>query len=143
MERDLIEGVVLLPENLFYNTSAPGIVLFLDRAKPAERRSSVFLLNASKDFTKGNPKNYLTEEAVAQIAETFRDRREEEGYSRVVPLAEIAKNDFNISPSRYIHTAADQEYRPIAEILDELEKLELESSELSTSLKRLLAPLAG
>ena len=42
VEQDLIEGVIYLPENLFYNTTAPGIILFLNKAKPknARRRSS-------------------------------------------------------------------------------------------------------
>ena len=43
---------------------------------------------------------------------------------RIVGRDEIAKNDFNISPSRYIHTGQADEYRPIAEILEELEGLE-------------------
>ena len=36
----------------------------------------------------------------------------------------FAKNDFNISPSRYTHTGAGEEYRPIAEIVEELEAQE-------------------
>ena len=35
VETDWIEGVILLPENLFYNTTAPGIILLLDKARPA------------------------------------------------------------------------------------------------------------
>lgn len=35
VEQDLIESVLYLPENLFYNTTAPGIVVFLHKAKPA------------------------------------------------------------------------------------------------------------
>jgi type I restriction enzyme M protein len=38
VEQDLIESVLYLPENLFYNTTAPGIVVFLNKAKPAERQ---------------------------------------------------------------------------------------------------------
>jgi type I restriction enzyme M protein len=38
VEADWIEGVILLPENLFYNTTAPGIILLLNKAKPAARR---------------------------------------------------------------------------------------------------------
>ena len=37
VEQDLIESVLYLPENLFYNTTAPGIVLFLNKAKPKAR----------------------------------------------------------------------------------------------------------
>ncbi len=59
VEQDFIEGVIYLPENLFYNTTAPGIILVLNRAKPKERKEKLFLLNASREFTKGDPKNYI------------------------------------------------------------------------------------
>ena len=51
---------------------------------------------------------------------------------------EIAKNDFNISPSRYIHTGEADEYRPIADIVEELETLDQEAAETSVSLKKIL-----
>ena len=54
---------------------------------------------------------------------------------------EIAKNDFNVSPSRYIQTGAGEEYRPIAEIVEELEALEAESRETDAALKTILARL--
>jgi type I restriction-modification system DNA methylase subunit len=60
---DLIEAVVLLPENLFYNTSAPGIVLAVNRAK--RHPGEMVLINASKLCAKGRPKNYLTYEHIA------------------------------------------------------------------------------
>ncbi len=114
VEQDLIEGVIYLPENLFYNTTAPGIILFLNNAKPDDRKGKLFLINASREFAKGDPKNYLPDDAILRIAETFKSWREEEKFSRIVTREEIAKNDFNISPSRYIHTGEADEYRPIA-----------------------------
>jgi type I restriction enzyme M protein len=127
VEQDLIEGVIYLPENLFYNTTAPGIILFLNKAKPRERKGKLFLLNASREFAKGDPKNYLTDDAIDRIAETFKSWREEEKFSRIVTREEVAKNDFNISPSRYIHVAEGEEHRPIAEIVEELDDLEDEA----------------
>jgi type I restriction enzyme M protein len=140
VEQDYIEGVIYLPENLFYNTSAPGIILFLNKAKTKERREKVFLLNAVTEFAKGDPKNYLPEDAIARIADTFEAWREVEKYSRIVAREEIAKpgNDYNISPSRYIHTGAGEEYRPIAEIVEELDALETESAETSIALRTIL-----
>lgn len=61
-----------------------------------------------------------------------------EKYSRIVGRDEIAKNDFNISPSRYIHTGAADEYRPIAEIADELEALEAEAKDVDRRFSALL-----
>ena len=141
VEQDLIDGVIYLPENLFYNTTAPGIVLFLNKAKAKERKGKLFLFNAATEFAKGDPKNYLPEEAITRIADTFKAWREVEKYSRIVPHEEIAKNDFNISPSRYIHTGAGEEYRPIAEIVDELDDLENEARETSAALRRVIQAL--
>lgn len=138
IEQDLVEGVIYLPENLFYNTSAPGIVLFLNRQKPEEQRKKLFLVNASREFTKGNPKNYLNEGAVERIASAFQTWAEEERFSRVVPVEEIARNDYNISPSRYIHTGAEEEYRPIAEIMDELDLIEMEVRSSGSAIKSLM-----
>lgn len=126
--------MLYLPENLFYNTTAPGIVIVLDKAKPKERQGKLFLLNASREFVKGDPKNYIPEDAIARIADTFTGWKEVEKYSRIVTREEIAKNDYNISPSRYIHTGEGEEYRPIAEIVEQLEALNSEAAETDADL---------
>jgi type I restriction enzyme M protein len=64
-----------------------------------------------------------------------------EKYSRIVTREEIAKNDFNISPSRYIHTGEADEYRPIAEIVEELDTLEEEAKETDAALRTILGKL--
>jgi type I restriction enzyme M protein len=141
VEQDLIEGVVYLPENLFYNTTAPGIILFLNKAKSKERKNRLFLLNAGREFAKGDPKNYITDDGITRIAETFRTWKEENKFSRIVMKDEVAKNDYNISPSRYIHTADGEEYRPIAEIVEELNALEEETRKTDRALKVILTKL--
>ena len=55
VEQDLIEGVIYLPENLFYNTTAPGIILFLNKAKPKERRGKLLLAQRQPRVCKGRP----------------------------------------------------------------------------------------
>ena len=64
--------------------------------------------------------------------------QEEDKLSRIVEHAEIKKNDYNISPSRYIHTADAEIYRPIAEIVAELEAIEAESRETDAALRDIL-----
>ncbi|MDO8706317.1 MAG: N-6 DNA methylase, partial [Sulfuricaulis sp.] len=141
VEQDLIEGVLYLPENLFYNTTAPGIVIVLNKAKPKERQGKLFLLNVSREFVKGDPKNYIPEDAIARIAHTFTAWNEVEKYSRIVSREEIAEKDFNISPSRYIHTDEGDENRSITEIIEELDALEDEAQETSLSLRAILSKL--
>jgi type I restriction enzyme M protein len=64
-----------------------------------------------------------------------------EKYSRIVSREEVAQNDFNISPSRYIHTGEDEEYRPITEILEDLRDLDNEAQITTSQLNKILASL--
>lgn len=142
VDHDLIESVLYLPDNLFYNTTAPAIVLFLNGAKVKERIGKVFLVNASQLFEKGDPKNFIPDTSIQHIADTLIGWKEEEKLSRIVSHAELKKNDYNISPSRYIHTSDAETYRPIAEIVEELKALEAEARERDKALKEILEKLA-
>jgi len=141
VEHDLIESVLYLPDNLFYNTTAPGIVLFLNKAKTEDRQGKVFLVNASQVFEKGDPKNFIPEAGIQRIADTLICWQEEEKLSRIVEHGELKKNDYNISPSRYIHTSDAETYRPIAEIFEELRVIEAEALETDKALKQILERL--
>ena len=138
VEHDLIESVLYLPENLFYNTTAPGIVLFLNKAKPTARQGKVLLVDASRIFEKGNPKNFIPPAGMDRIVGTLIGWQEEEKLSRIVDHAELKKNDYNISPSRYIHTGDAETYRPLAEIVAELEAVEEEAREADKALREIL-----
>src|SRR5690348_13734613 len=87
VERDFVEAVVLLPENLFYNTPAAGIIMFLNLDKPQARAGSVMMVNASASFAKGKPKNYLSPDAMDKIAGTITGWTEVDGFSRSVDAA--------------------------------------------------------
>lgn len=141
VEHDLIEGIIYLPENLFYNTSAPGVIIFLNKEKSADRKNKLLLLNASKEFVKGDPKNYIPDDGIERIASAFLDWQEQEKFSRIVAKDEVAKNDYNISPSRYIHTGESEEYRPIEEIIEELDELETQAVEINSELKMIFSKL--
>jgi len=141
VDHDLIESVLYLPENLFYNTTAPGTVLFVNKHKPEAQKGKVFLVNASQVFEKGDPKNFITAEGIQRIADTLIGWKEEEKLSRIVDHAELKKNDYNISPSRYIHTSDAETYRPITEIVEELNVIEAEARETDKALKEILQKL--
>ena len=138
VNEDLIESVLYLPENLFYNTTAPGIVLFLNKVKPKGRQGKVLLVNASEVFEKGDPKNFIPDEGIRRIADTLIGWKEEEKLSRIVDHEELTKNDYNISPSRYIHTSDAETYRPIGEIVADLDSIEAEAMKTDQCLRGVL-----
>lgn len=142
VDHDFIESVLYLPENLFYNTTAPGIVLFLNKSRNRGARSGkVLMVNASQVFEKGDPKNFIPDAGIQRIADTIIGWNEEEKLSRIVDHAELKKNDYNISPSRYIHTSDAETYRPIAEIVEELKVIEAEARETDKALNEILSKL--
>jgi type I restriction enzyme M protein len=98
-------------------------------------------VNASQVFEKGDPKNFIPPAGITRIAEALIEWQEEEKFSRVVEREELAKNDFNISPSRYIHTSDAATYRPIAEIVKQLDAIEAEAREADRALREIFGRL--
>lgn len=141
IDHDIIEGVLYLPENLFYNTTAPGIIIFLNKNKPTKFKDKIFLINASKEFEKGDPKNYLSDDQIKKISQTFSSKKEIENFSKFIDKDIIAKNDFNISPSRYINLGGTEEYKPVEEILSELAIVEVKAKEADKNLQKVLKEL--
>jgi type I restriction enzyme M protein len=142
IEADLLEGIVLLPENLFYNTTAPGIIVVLNRNKPASRKAQCLLVNASAYFVKEKPKNALTEEGVAAVSDVFQRWQTREKVSRVVTLEELREADYNLSPSLFVETNDAVRHRPIHEILNDLARIRSERERADAELERLLLGLA-
>ncbi len=138
-EHDLVETVILLPENLFYNTTAPGIILVINRNK--KHKGEILLVNASKLFQKGRPKNFLPDETITQVAEICRDWKADEGISAINPGPEAAKNDFNLSPSRYVAQNGKDETLPLEDAVVLLREAEEERKEADEKLKAVLSGL--
>lgn len=139
MQGDLVEAVILLPENLFYNTPSPGIILIVSRVK--QHPGEVLLVNASKMFVKGRPKNHMTMENVQQIVDIYREWRSEEGISTIITNAEAARNDYNLSPSRYVSSGEQVEVLPLEEAIVLLAEAEEERIEADRDLEAILASL--
>ncbi len=141
VEQDMIEGVILLPENLFYNTSAPGIILLLNRHKPEEHKGQFILINASAYFVKEKPKNALTDEGIASVTEVYREWETREKLSRVVTLEEIRKADYNLSPSQFVEINGKIQHRPLSVILEDLAVVKSEREQADLVLSRILENL--
>ena len=120
VENDLIEAVILLPENLFYNTTAPGIILLLNCNKPAERRDEILLINLTNYFENQKPKNVLTDEGIDAATEAYQTWESREKLSRVITLEEAQKTDYNLSPSQFVDVGDAIVHRPVNDILADL-----------------------
>ena len=141
VEQDLIDGVILLPDNLFYNTSAAGVIIVLAKRKPEPRKGKIVLLNASRRVGKGQPKNYIPAEDIRPLAAAFLQGEPVEGEIAVITREQAAEADYNLSPSRWVGLADAVEQRSIAEILADMEKLDEEAREIDYALANILVNL--
>ena len=141
VERDLIDGVILLPDNLFYNTSAAGIIVVLSKRKPEARKGRIVLVNASRRVGKGRPKNYIPEEDIRPLAEMFLKGEPVEAEVAVITREQAEEADCNLSPSRWVGQADAVEQRPIAEIIVEMQRLDEEAREIDGRLAAMLSRL--
>lgn len=136
VEKDWVEAILLLPENMFYNTTAPGIILVINKDK--KKKGEILLINASKLFIKGRPKNYLPDENIQKIHKIYSKWKEEEGISKVIKNEEAIKNDYNLSPSRYVSQDGGEEVLPIEEVIVLLKEAEEERDDADKKLKGIL-----
>lgn len=141
VDQDLIEGVILMPDNLFYNTTAAGVIVVLNKRKPESKKGKITLVNASKRFTKGKPKNHLADEDVADLSRLFNRGEPVEGEVAVIDLQQAAEADYNLSPSRWVHQASAQEHRSVQELLTELLELDRDARQIDEALAKMLVKL--
>jgi type I restriction enzyme M protein len=141
VERDVIEAVVLLPENLFYNTPSAGVILVLNKAKPANRRGLIALINASRDFEKGRPKNFIPDDKILRIAQLFHEFKDVSDVATVISIDEVTKNDFNLLPSRYVGLSSIEDVKPLSEALNALAAAERKRTEADNELDAVLRGL--
>ncbi|MCI0330679.1 MAG: type I restriction-modification system subunit M [candidate division Zixibacteria bacterium] len=139
LENDLIEAVVLLPENLFYNNTAPGVIVILTKNK--KHKSEVLIINASKLFEKGRPKNFLPEKSIKTIVDLFHKWKGEKGLSKIITKEEVSANDYNLSPSSYISQNGGEEVLDLDDAIVQVKDAEEERKLADYKLKKVLEEL--
>ncbi|MDA0114676.1 class I SAM-dependent DNA methyltransferase [Vibrio sp. 2art] len=156
---DLIEGVVGLPPALFFNTGIAAAVLIINKDKPAALKNKVIFVDASAEYGEGKAMNFLREsdikritteyskakQALVDAGEQTKDKLSEllgtvtvDKYLRVVDIAEIKQNDFNLNISRYIDSSDEEEKVCITTTLRNLAQIDEKICEVDSKLKDLI-----
>jgi type I restriction enzyme M protein len=87
IEQDLLEGLIALPDQLFYNTGISTYIWILSNRKPTHRKGKIQLINATSFYQKmkrslGNKRNEITLDQINQIRKFYADFTENE-YSKI------------------------------------------------------------
>ena len=127
---DLIEGVIALPANLFYNTGSPGCLIIINKQKPKEFKDKIFFIHAENEYEEGKAQNFLREEHITKISEIYHKKEIIEKFTDLIDLEEIKENNFNLNVSRYVDILPEEEPVDISACLIEIRKLQKERNEL-------------
>ena len=102
IEKNNIDAIIGLPANIFFGTGIPTLIMVLKKNRGSE---GVLIIDASKGFMKDGKKNKLRACDVKKIADTYRERKTIEGYSREVSRDEIRRNEYNLNIPRYVDSS--------------------------------------
>jgi type I restriction enzyme M protein len=105
IEADVIECVLGLGPNLFYNSPMEACIVICRTAKPKERRNKILFINAVNEVTRERAQSFLTDNQIGRIIKAYQAFADEPGFSRVVGLEEIRAKEGNLSIPLYVSAA--------------------------------------
>lgn len=143
IEADLIECVLGLGPNLFYNSPMEACVVVCRTQKPKARRGKILFINAVNEVTRERAQSFLTDEHLQRVVRAYQDFKDEPGFTRVVPIEEIRAKEGNLSIPLYVGGETQAQTDAAAEsattaLPDALAGWLESSTDLSSALAKLL-----
>ena len=132
INEDVIEGIIALPEKLFFGTGIPACVMILNRKKPKPGKNKIIFIYAAKDYQEGKNRNKLRDQDIAKIAKAFHSFKDVDRYCHVADYNELKENEFNLNVPRYVDISEPEEKIDIQNVINNLKKLDVERSKLES-----------
>ena len=102
IKSDLIESVIGIGPNLFYNSPMEACILICNKRKPNLLKKKILFINALKEITRKNGESYLEKEHIKKIASAFHHAKDIDSFSKVVDLSDIEANDYDLTIQKYV-----------------------------------------
>ena len=138
IKADVIDTVLGLGPNLFYNSPMEACVVICRSKKPKNRKGKILFIDAINEVTRERAQSFLTTEHIEHIASTYLNFEPEAGYSTIATIDEIAAQDFKLSIPLYVKKEASKNGSDLATALADWRA---SSTELRNSAQVLLSLL--
>ena len=137
---DYLVAIIQIAPNVFYGATIAPCILIFRYKKTESEKGNVLLINASEIYEKGRAQNYLRETHVNEILKIYKNREEKKHVSKIVKISEIAKEDWNLSVTRYIEPISKEKIIPLKQASSDLKQaidaFEKSEKELEKVLKK-------
>lgn len=100
-----IETIISFPQQLFFSTSIPVIVMILSKNR---REDDILFIDASQSYKKDKKQNVLTESDVQRIFDTVVARKDVPNYAHLATMEEIEANGYNLNVPRYVSATTEE-----------------------------------
>lgn len=110
---DLVECVLGIGRNLFYNSPMEACIIICRTNKPKDRRGKIQFINAKHEVTRKNAQSYLEDSHIKRITEIYDNYTVEPGFSAVVSNKDILDNGAELTISLYVDEVKDEESIPV------------------------------
>jgi len=115
---DLVECVIGLGANLFYNSPMEACIIICRTKKLPDRRGRILIINAIQEVTRKHAQSWLDDTHIKKIAEAYEQYADADGFSKVITGADAEDNGWSLSIPLYVREAENAEaidIRPLAE----------------------------
>lgn len=103
---DVVECVIGLGPNLFYNSPMEACIVICRMSKPEARRGKILFINAVNEVERKNAQSYLTDDHIKRIAATYDKYENEDDFSYVANIYELSENNFSLSIPLYVKSTS-------------------------------------
>ncbi|MHB9010480.1 MAG: type I restriction-modification system subunit M [Carboxydocellales bacterium] len=144
VEADVVECVLGLGKNLFYNSPMEACIVICRMNKPVERIGKVLFVNAVDEVSRERAQSFLEEEHIAKISDVYHRFADVDGFSHSVTKEEIQANGSLLSIPLYVKSAGTQDVSQQEILLvDAIDEWLQSSSELHQSMNKLFSILSS
>lgn len=121
-EQNVLDAVIGLPEKMFVSTGIAVACLVFKKERNGNSDNICFI-DASKEYASEGKMNYLTDENIDKIVNTYVERKDVDKYCHIASMKEIKENDYNLNISRYVDTFEEEEPVDISEVKDNIAEI--------------------
>jgi type I restriction enzyme M protein len=138
-EKNAIDTIIGLPENMFFGTSISTVIIVLKKCR--KDTNNILFIDASNEFKKDGNKNKLTEVEINKITSTYKDRKDIDKYSKKIDINDIIDNGSNLNISRYVDTIEKEAEVDLSNISNKLNELNIKMGETSSIINNFCSEL--